>query len=437
MIRFIIFLTWFWLPPTIFADEIPNQSIKSLPQPLSLNDVLSLPVNNIPQIQLETQKSRQTQAEYQQQLAENDLLIDIDLTLQKFEPLSKINDSKRDDNQAKIKFKKNIFDFGRSEWDKKSLSLENQAEKLNHQYLIIQQKIERMRLFFEVILADTNYDVVNEKMAIDFVRFNNAEEKVKVGQVSDVDLAQLQSQYFASRYQRQLVENQQRLTRANLAINLNFPAALPDELLMPNLILLIEKQLPNYELFIQKMLQSHLKLQSLKKRTEATKYRINKAKTENNPLLYGHAEVAHFSRKINSRSKWVAGITLNIPISQGSRHQSAIAIQQASFQQHQASIFAMKRQLRQQAIESWLKLKSLKSQQATIKVQEEYRELYFDRSQALYELELKSDIGDAMVQNTRIEYNKLKNIYLRAVTMAKLLLLMGEDFQVLLFRGRN
>ena len=39
---------------------------------------------------------------------------------------------------------------------------------------------------------------------------------------------------------------------------------------------------------------------------------------------------------------------------------------------------------------------------------EEYRDLYLDRSRAYYEMEVRSDLGDAMVQSTAVSYMKAK-----------------------------
>ena len=57
----------------------------------------------------------------------------------------------------------------------------------------------------------------------------------------------------------------------------------------------------------------------------------------------------------------------------------------------------------------------------------DYREIYLDRSRALYELEVSTDLGDAMVRVTETEREKLATDYAIVLAWEKMDLLTGNN----------
>lgn len=57
----------------------------------------------------------------------------------------------------------------------------------------------------------------------------------------------------------------------------------------------------------------------------------------------------------------------------------------------------------------------------------DYRDLYLERSRALYELEVTSDLGDAMVQLSEAQLFKAQTFFELAVAWAKLDSLLGSS----------
>jgi hypothetical protein len=57
----------------------------------------------------------------------------------------------------------------------------------------------------------------------------------------------------------------------------------------------------------------------------------------------------------------------------------------------------------------------------------DYRDLYLDRSRALYEMEVKTDLGDSMVEvsEARLKFAKVK--FNTALTWARLDALIGNE----------
>ena len=56
----------------------------------------------------------------------------------------------------------------------------------------------------------------------------------------------------------------------------------------------------------------------------------------------------------------------------------------------------------------------------------DYRELYLDRSRALYELEVKTDLGDAMTEITAVNLDRARAEFAWLMTLAELDALRGR-----------
>jgi hypothetical protein len=63
------------------------------------------------------------------------------------------------------------------------------------------------------------------------------------------------------------------------------------------------------------------------------------------------------------------------------------------------------------------------------KVRTAYRDLYLDRSRALYELEVKSDLGDAMTRVTEAQWLAAQVEFRLALTWARIDALTGDLIQ--------
>ena len=80
----------------------------------------------------------------------------------------------------------------------------------------------------------------------------------------------------------------------------------------------------------------------------------------------------------------------------------------------------------QAILEVWGELQSLKVAQQSAQAETEFRDLYLDRSRALYELEVTSDLGDAMVKTTAVRYQTMKTNFMMALAWARLDALLGR-----------
>jgi outer membrane protein TolC len=170
-------------------------------------------------------------------------------------------------------------------------------------------------------------------------------------------------------------------------------------------------------------------LLSLKAQQESLKAQVELAQADDNPQLKGRVEVAEYSREIGSNDVWRAGVRLDVPLFNGGRSEAKLAKQRAEFRKVSANVEQQRRVLRQHLLELWAGLQTLKVAQQSLVAERDYRDLYLDRSRAEYELEVTTDLGDAMVVMSALRYQIMKTKFSTALSWARVdaMLGRGED----------
>ena len=87
---------------------------------------------------------------------------------------------------------------------------------------------------------------------------------------------------------------------------------------------------------------------------------------------------------------------------------------------------AAERELRQRVLDLRLRLDNLRILLAGLQIRGDYRELYLARSRALYELEVKTDLGDAMTEITTVHFDRARAEFEWTMTQAELAALRGR-----------
>jgi hypothetical protein len=83
-------------------------------------------------------------------------------------------------------------------------------------------------------------------------------------------------------------------------------------------------------------------------------------------------------------------------------------------------------QLQQLTTELLLQLETLSTASERFEKAANFRDLKLEESRALYEMEVKSDLGDSMGQQTRIQFKQQKITYCLNTTWAQLNILLGK-----------
>ena len=77
-------------------------------------------------------------------------------------------------------------------------------------------------------------------------------------------------------------------------------------------------------------------------------------------------------------------------------------------------------------LDIWLELDTLRLRIEEVNALGDYRELYLDRSRALYELEVRTDLGDAMVQTSAVRLQRAEVVFDWLLAQARLAALAGR-----------
>jgi outer membrane protein TolC len=265
-------------------------------------------------------------------------------------------------------------------------------------------------------------------MAIWFINYDRVRERVELGQASDIDLLKANSEYQSVRKRRYLSQDAQRISRARLAQALNRPGKLPDKLTMPKLNHK-KRNVPAVEDILRVAHTRNPLLNAMQQQVHTEQAKLSAYDAERWPTIYGEAELAQYSREIGSADRWRAGVTLDIPLYQGGAVASKRARQRAVVQRTQAEYEVRKRELDQALLELSLELETLYTEREERDSINTYRELYLDRARAIYDLEVKTDLGDAMVELTEAQLEAARTEFKIALGWARLEALTGQSWE--------
>ena len=329
-------------------------------------------------------------------------------------------------NSVRLTARKTLHDFGRSSNAEAAAQFELKAREADLTTALDKRRIEIMARYFDVLLADMQYAVDNELMAVHYVSFDQGKDRLERGQISSVDLAELESRYRDTLLKRNTSAQKQRLTRALLANAMNRPGDLPDDLEDPKLPG-NQRTLPDYETLLPILLSSNARLHAQQEMLAASQKRMESLRAETGPILDAEVQAADYSRAVSTRDNLSAGLILSWPLYQGNRTDSRIAREIAQFNKLQAGAENLKMELTQALLETCLDITQLQNTARSAALKNaEYRDLRLERSRGLYELELKSNLGTSMVETAEANMRTRNIEYQLALSFARLEALMGR-----------
>lgn len=396
-----------------------------LPQPLSLEQALLLAESSHPTLQLATAREASAAANLRQVSSRNDLSVSLLGRLAYLEPAELSNFQQNNDSSAHLLMEKRLYDFGYSEAQEASAERELDAARLAGLDVRQQHRIEVMKAFFDVLLADLEYARDNEAMSIAYVRLDKARNRHELGELSDVELLKIETRYQQILSRRTASEAKQRETRTRLALALNRPAELPSELVEPEAPDL-DKPLPEVAELLESVLRENPRIRGLQAKVDAARQALVAADRRYGPVLRGEVAANAWNRETRSTHPFEAALVLELPLYSGGRDDAETAAARSALMEAEAELALLRYRLRQKVTELWLAQQKLKRRSRELAVRDEYRDLYLDRSRTLYELERVSDLGDAMVQTTAVRLELARVIYQWQLNEAQLKALTGE-----------
>ena len=415
------------------ASPGPAHAQTPLPQPLTLADALRLgasAADTAPDIALAQAQYDLARAEHEATESRFGLRAFIDLTPQTVTPATE--GTWIADSRARLVVNKPLYDFGRQRALAQASALAVGAREQNFIDARAQRRVEIMARFFDVLLADARYAVDNETMAGNYVAYDHARERRELGQLSDIQLLESENRYQEARGRRSTAEAAQRNARMRLALTLNRPDELPSELVPPPLSELVRESsaLPEFMEAWAQLRERNPRLLAQRRELEVAQAALAAERARRRPVLSAEAEMAYYEREFLSRDDRRATLNLRIPLYQGGEDRAATARAAAKRNEAEARLRRLEFELRQALWELLQEIESLKIQQQAAKVRVSYRELYLDRSRALYELELRTELGDAMVRATEAAWLSAQVDYQLALAWARLEALLGAPIEL-------
>ncbi len=402
-----------------------------LPEPLTLGAALAAVDDHHPTLAEAYARHQQAQAGYQLASAERLPTLNLETHLRYLEAYDQNSAPGHNDSHAQLRLQQTLYDFGRSE---ARLSARD-AERNREQYALLesrqQQQLEVMRRFFAVLLADLAQSEAHEAMALAYIRFNKANERQQLGQLSDIERLDQERNYQQMRVAFLEQQAAQRLTRTRLASALNRPQQLASRLVTPPPL---ERLRPPLEELLQEARDHAPLLARLRAELAAASSEQQAAERERWPLLRGELIGSSQQREVGARSgPFSAALVLEVALFDGGMQRARTAQREAETQQQRARLAQAELLLREQLTELWLQLDHLQQRREALRALANYQELYLDRSRALYELEFTADLGDAMTQTSAVRLQQASNEFELALTWAQIDALRGQFDPTTLF----
>ncbi len=418
------FLLWGMVSFSI-AHAGEDRQVKPIPDPLTLNDALGFsyePHALLANADLSIQKEKTLRREVE---IETDLDIYLEGRLGYVQPSSLAANQGNSDHRAGFVFSKTLYDFGREDSALRSADFRIKAEELSRRRVTLERRLDIMQKFFDVVLADMRFYRYNEEMATEFVSLDKLRDQLEVGQVSDIQVMEKDVDYQRARYLRIKSQNNQRLTRAKLAVAMGRSGELVATISKPELPDLKIK-LPDVEVLNKIAFQKNIKLNILMSKLAAAQEKVQLASKAGSPTVSLEAANFAYTRNIRSRDEYQLGIVLRVPIFTGNKTDVETAKALHSVHQIKSDIKLLKDEIETSILDLWLEFDALKGKLQQMQTLTNYRELYLARSRALYELEVKTDLGDAMVRVSEAERDSLKTQYDMVLVLTKLEIEVGQ-----------
>ncbi|HQS57577.1 MAG: hypothetical protein B7Y56_09110 [Gallionellales bacterium 35-53-114] len=330
------------------------------------------------------------------------------------------------DNSVRLTARKTLYDFGRSSAAEQAAISELVAREADLVSARDRHRMEVMSRFFDVLIADMQFTADNELMAVTYVGFDQGRENFAAGQISSVQLAELEARYQDVFVKRTASLQRQRITRALLANAMNRPGELAGDLADPKLEG-NNRALPEYESLLSILLANNPRLLAQQEMLAASQKRLESLRAEKGPVLDAEIQAADFSRSAVTRDNLSAGLILTWPLYQGSRADARVARELAQYNKLHAGTEKLKMELTQAMLETYLDIQQLKgSGRSAAGKQVDFRDLVLERSRGLYELELKSNLGTSMTDTVEANLRVRRNEYQLALDFARLEAILGR-----------
>lgn len=395
--------------------------------PLTLDAALSVPLSGQYGVMAAEAGLAAARADQAAVASWSDPMISLHGQLRYIQPSNVAPDqNNRHDNALGITARRQLYDFGRQDQRFDAAEEQVSGAKLSVLGREQQQRLAILRAFFSVLMADQQYTVLNERMAVVYVRYDKAKDRKELGMTSDYELAQLRRDYEDVLLARAKADADRRISRRHLAELMGTPDRIPAKLEKPKFPHLFDRKPPELDDALKKMMQGDPVLQSLRAEYAGSAHLLQAARDHNAPTIYAEVNGDYYQRELGSRDPLRAGVYIEFPLYDGGLRDARIGRAQAARMGLQARIAAREAALREYAT-TLVDMIDVQRKAALSRVQalENYSDLNFTRKQTLYQMEKATDLGDAMVEESAAQLERMRATFILAAYWAELAVLEG------------
>lgn len=329
------------------------------------------------------------------------------------------------DHQIRLTARKRLLDAGRTSLRAAAAGEEAAARGLYLRDAAAQRRVSLMARYFDVLLADMQYNADTEFMAVSYVSWDNGRDRHALGQLPQTDLQELDARYRADLARRNDTRRLLRDKRMQLAIALNRDTPVQEDLADPRLAD-NDRPLPELPALLAHAETHNPRLAAQHNLLAAAQSRRDAARADYRPSLELEAEAAGWSRNASTRDELRAGLNFIVPLWQGGRQDASTARETARIAELRAQTEQMRQQLREDLralVEEIDYLRGSARQEAQIHAQ--WREQALDKARAEYEMELKTNLGTSMAETQAAQIRLRRVEYRLALALARLEALLG------------
>jgi outer membrane protein TolC len=417
-IQRLIFITLF-LPLLCFA----NDATSTLPSPLSLQKALELLDTAHPDIELSTAKLKQAQAELLLSESKTDFRSYLDLAAAVARPSTENEIS--NDNYARLVITKTLYDFGQNDAENNSLNAFVQSEEIKSGQIYQHHQLEIMKRFFDVLLADLRYAVDDEEMTQRYLKYDKKRERFELGMVSNVEVQRAENHYREALIERATSDKNIQSSRLMLAIALNRPDELPDELVKPDLSYLSD-DIPERETLYEEAMKMNPFIMAAQREVEAAQQQLMAQRTRNRPTISAQFELGEYEQERQSRDTARAQLLLRVPLYQSGETKASVDRASAQLLQKKARLKKLEQELLINIATILKELSILKTKKQTAAQRLNFRDLDLEYRRALYEMEAATNMSEKQAKLTEAQWHTAKLEYEHALLEAQLNILLGK-----------
>ena len=396
------------------ADEIdasnPGVAIVIPDEPLALTDALNYASNWHPSDQGKVLDYELALDTHQQLKSESQLDVRLRIVPQRVNRAAVDTSGNLDDSYARLELAYPIFDFGRKKTSVDQAAITLDIAERNVDRSLKQRQLLIMERFFNVLIADLDYDVKNEKMTLAFLRYNRYQEELNMFEAhAEVDVLELETIYRDTFLVRQQAGIEQLAARRHLGMAMGFVDYVPRDLQVPDLSDYVDREVPELELMLEQVLEQSNEMAVARLNLENAKLALTAAEKRYQPHVEARVEATEWNQKIGSRNEASIGMQIKVPLVSGNRKSRDRKDAQIGIDRAGARLAEIEHELRKQVLDIWRNISLYHVALAAAQVRSDYRDQYMDRARSLYELEEVADIGDAQAEQLRA-YLELKKV---------------------------